>query len=115
MRLSVLDSIDFSRMTYNQDLKVSKHNMIIIKLHSLPNNGSDIVHTQPAIDRCCKPSKNKKELVFHGKDEIPRINCNYAKTEFVKNYIRRRRPVILEGCQDSWPARNWTFKGNASV
>ena len=45
------------------------------------------------------------------KDEIPRAPCNMTKEEFSIKYVRKRKSVILRGCQKSWRARKWTFEG----
>ena len=38
-----------------------------------------------------------------------RISCDISKEEFTEKYLNKREPVVLEGCQDDWPARDWTF------
>ena len=93
--------IDFS------DFKTSNHpnDKIMINLQ-LKNK---ISHTFPMIDRCCKP--NGKTLKFDGVDNMDRIFCNITKEDFKKDYIDRRKPVILLGCQENWKAKHWSFKG----
>lgn len=67
-----------------------------------------IQHTFPKIDRCCKLSKNGK-INYDGIDNMKRINCNISKKEFANQYIRRREPVLLTGCQNDWTAKNWNM------
>jgi len=41
-------------------------------------------------------------------DTIQRISCNISREEFVEKYESKRTPVILEGCEKDWPAKeNW--------
>lgn len=41
-------------------------------------------------------------------DTLPRISCNISAKEFHEKYEHERRPVMLEGCDKDWPAReNW--------
>ena len=68
-----------------------------------------IYHTFPKIDRCCKPKGNI--LKFDGIDNMDRIFCNITKANFKKDYIDRRKPVVLLGCQEDWKAKHWSFKG----
>lgn len=47
------------------------------------------------------------------KDFLQRINVNsVTKQEFIDNYEKRLRPVILTHATDDWPAKkNWTLDG----
>ena len=49
--------------------------------------------------------------MFDRGDEIERISCDITKESFLREYVKKRRPVILKGCQKKWAARKWTFKG----
>ena len=51
------------------------------------------------------------ELKFGEKDNIPRISCNVTKNYFFERHVRRRDPVILTNCTDSWKAKHWSFEG----
>ena len=86
-------------------------NVLIIRVRNVPNG--QIVHIRSKLDRCCKlhDKASNEPLHFTGKDEIKRISCDIDKKEFLQDYVKKRRAVILEGCQEKWPARNWTFKG----
>ena len=66
-----------------------------------------IRHTFPPIDRCCHV--NGRILKFDNIDDIDRIQCNITSNDFKNDYVDKRKPVILNGCQESWKARNWTF------
>ena len=86
-------------------------NVLIIRIRNVPNG--QIAHTLPKLDRCCKldETASSEPLHFTGKDDIKRISCDIDKREFLREYVKKRRAVILEGCQEKWPARKWTFKG----
>ena len=86
-------------------------NVLIIRVRNVPNG--QIAHTLPKLDRCCKldETASSEPLHFTGKDGIKRISCDIDKREFLREYVKQRRVVILEGCQEEWPARYWTFKG----
>ena len=66
-----------------------------------------IRHSFPPIDRCCR--SNGKTIKFDGIDNMERINCNISPEVFQKEYVDKRKPVILTGCQEGWKAQNWTF------
>ena len=66
-----------------------------------------VKHTFEPIDRCC--TAKKKLLKFDGIDNMNRISCDISKDDFTKDFINKRRPVILTGCQRHWKASNWTI------
>ncbi len=39
-----------------------------------------------------------------------RISWEINPDDFLENYMNKREPVILLGCQKNWPAQNWTFR-----
>ena len=41
---------------------------------------------------------------------IERISCNVSEQEFKSKYIDKRKPVILQGCQKDWKAKDWTIE-----
>ncbi len=43
-------------------------------------------------------------------DEVERI-APPTREEFVDRYVRRRRPVVIRGALEEWPARRWTPAG----
>ena len=89
---------------------------IVIKIKNMSNK--KIVHTQPKLDRCCKSSgwdQDVNELKFEAKDNIPRISCDVTKNYFFERYVRRRVPVILTNCTDSWKAKHWSFEGMIQI
>lgn len=44
-------------------------------------------------------------------DTLSRIPCSISKEEFQANYEFTRRPVVLEGCDATWPAKTkWTIE-----
>ena len=73
-----------------------------------------ITHSHRKLDRCCKSSgfdQDIQQLVFDSKDTIERISCDITKELFLKKYVMKREPVMLQGCQRKWKAKKWTFKG----
>ena len=43
-------------------------------------------------------------------DSLPRIACNLTRQAFYEQYEIPRRPVMLTGCADTWPAMTgWTY------
>ena len=103
--------IDFSKIDFYDKSWNETNNLIIIRIRNISNG--HIFHKHPKLDRCCKSVDTDvdKHLSFSGKDKIDRVSCGINKKEFLRKYVKKRRAVILEGCQDTWPARNWTFEG----
>ena len=31
------------------------------------------------------------------------------KKEFIEEYVNKREVIIMKGCQNEWPAKDWTF------
>ena len=93
---SVIDFDDF------QDSNDDTH-YVMINLNEI----GSIHHTFPPIDRCCKA--NGRTIKYDNIDNVRRIDCNISKEEFKKEYIDKRKLVVLTGCQDEWKAKNWTF------
>ena len=74
------------------------------------NKKGSVSHSPTLIDRCCKRFMVETNISSIN-DGIPRAPCNMTKEEFYLQYIRKRKAVILRGCQKNWRARNWTFEG----
>ena len=74
------------------------------------NKKGSVSHSPTLIDRCCKRFMVEPNISSIN-DGIPRAPCNMTKEEFYLQYIRKRKAVILRGCQKNWRARNWTFEG----
>ena len=110
MEQTELNSIDFSNINFSDDAFGS---LIILKIRNIKNGA--IVHSQEKINRCCKDANPKKNfykvLSTNWKDNIPRISCDTSKQLFWDEYVTKRSPVILRGCQENWPARYWTYRG----
>ena len=66
-----------------------------------------IHHSFQVLDRCCK--FKEKSLRYDKIDNMNRISCNITKDEFLQEYVKKRIPVMLTGCQESWKARNLTI------
>ena len=105
--------IDFSKLNLFAHEKLSlQNNKLLLPIRN--NQKGRIVQGNRSVDRCCKSAKPAgfdSTLRFSGKDEIPRISCDIEKTIFFRDYIQKRKPVMLKGCQKKWPARKWTFEG----
>ena len=95
----IFHTIDFADFQTTNN----KSDFIIINL----NLKRKIKHTIPPLDRCCK--HKRKTLRYDHIDNIARISCDIPKADFKEQYIDKRFPVLLIGCQDDWKARNWTF------
>ena len=95
--------IDFDDLESTDDSMGNQKNGIIINL-KLKHKVS---HTFLAIDRCCR--RNGRKLSYDNFDNILRIPCNISATDFLNDYVERREPVMLMGCQEGWKAKNWTF------
>ena len=111
MIIAGFDYIDFSKIDFCDKNWNETENALIIRIRDIPNGR--ILHIHPKLDRCCKSSDTDldKHLSFSGKDQIGRTSCGIDKDEFLREYVKKRKAVILEGCQKDWAARNWTFKG----
>ena len=102
-------SIDFKDIVSNPSTERAILKGIIVRIKSINNN--EIKHTLPDINRCCQIAATEK-VHYDGVDKIPRDNCAISKSDFFDKYVWRRKPVLLNGCQDTWAAKNWTFRGN---
>ena len=105
-----LQQIDFANITFHEN---ESTNFIVLKFRN--TNAKKIYHSRKAVNRCCKKS-NDENPIFQDyslfiKDSIPRISCDTDKQFFFDNYIQKRVPVMMIGCQEGWPAKQWTFKG----
>ena len=69
----------------------------------------NVLQSIPKINRCCVPPEEKFEIQTF--DEIEKISCNIEKSDFFENFVATRKPVILNGCQENWRAKNWTVEG----
>ena len=99
----------YSKGSVNKDSSV-----IILRIRNVSKH--QVSHNLPRIDRCCKSSGWDKDLKHLDKnlmanDLTERISCNISKNSFIKDYVMKRKVVILNNCSDSWEARKWTFKG----
>ncbi len=93
-----LTKLDFKNLVHKQGSK------IIINLN--PKSKNKISHTLDPVDRCCK--LNGRKVAFDGIDDFPRIPCDVDKESFEKHYVKKREPVMMLGCTENWPAKNWT-------
>ena len=105
-------AIDFKDIVANPNPENSTFNGIIVKLKN-KNSNDKIMHTLPKINRCCQIGATEK-VQYDGIDNVMKDSCDISEWEFIDKYVRRRNPVLLSGCQDTWAARNWTFRGNTS-
>ena len=87
------------------DIETSKNTGDILILNLKLNKF--IEHTFPEINRCCK--LNGRKIKYDGIDNVKRINCHMPKKEFIEEYVNKREVVIMKGCQNEWPAKDWTF------
>ena len=104
--------MDFSHIQFNEGNLNESKSIIILRLRNVKYE--NIIHTHDKIDRCCKSSdlyQDIQNLVPTSMDNIERISCDITKESFLRNYVKKRQPVILEACQKNWPAKKWTFKG----
>ena len=60
---------------------------------------------------CCKKTEvPTMEEVEKADTVMPRISCNISREEFFLKYEVPRKPVMLVGCDEEWPARTeWTY------
>jgi hypothetical protein len=100
-KTQLFESLDLKDLKPSGDLK----DFVAIRIRTKTN----IEHTLPKIDRCCK--LNGRKVEWDGIDDIPRINCDYLQEEFNSKYVMSREAVMLQGCQTNWKAREWTFNG----
>ena len=105
---SEMDTINFSRIHFNEQKLDQTSSIMIIKIKD--NEKGSVSHTPTLIDRCCKRFMVEPSISSI-KDKIPRAPCNMTKEEFYLKYVQKRKSVILRGCQKQWRARNWTFEG----
>ena len=102
--------IDFANITFHKN---ESSNCIVLKIRN--TKPKKIYHTRRVVNRCCKKSNHEKasfgDYSSFIKDSIPRISCDTDKQFFFDNYIKKRVPVMMIGCQEGWPAKQWTFNG----
>lgn len=102
--------IDFANITFHEN---ESTNFIVLKIRN--TKPRKIYHNRTVVNRCCKKSNHENtSFQYYSsliKDSIPRISCDTDKQFFFDNYIKKRVPVMMIGCQESWPAKQWTFNG----
>ena len=105
-----LKEVDFANITFHEN---ESTNFIVLKFRN--TNAEKIYHTRKAVNRCCKKFNDEKatfqDYSSFIKDSIPRISCDTDKQFFFDNYVQKRVPVMMIGCQEGWPAKQWTFNG----
>ncbi len=99
-RNKTFSNLDFSEVVFD----AKNPSKVVIKLAS-----KNVLHTLPKLDRCCK--LNGRTVNFDGVDNVRRISCDIPPKEFREQYLYKREAVMLTGCMDEWPAKNWTFDG----
>ena len=106
-----MDYINFSRIQFTAENVNQTNSVIIIKIRN--HRKGSITLTPISVDRCCKSIAEEPNIPNGSaiKDEMPRITCNMTKEDFLAQYVQKRKAVILQGCQKTWPARKWTFEG----
>lgn len=115
MKIAGFQLVDFSKIEFHNTRWNETKNILIIRIRD--NQNGQILHNHPKLNRCCKLSDDDvgRHLSFRGKDEIGRISCGIDKRVFLREYVKKRKAVILEGCQNNWPAKNWTFEGIPTI
>lgn len=59
---------------------------------------------------CCTKTEVPTMAEVEAADSMPRISCNISREEFFLKYEVPRKPVMLVGCDEEWPARTeWTY------
>ena len=105
-------TIDFSKIQIHNDDFNASSTLILLRTRNVKSG--KITHTRKQIDRCCRSSgweKDVNQISFGGKDNIERISCDISKEAFLRYYVMKRKSVILKDCDDTWKAKDWTFKG----
>ena len=76
----------------------------------------DLFNAAVSFGTCCKRHDANSDRIpttddIRAMDKLERISCDISREDFEKQYERKRRPVILVGCDENWPAKEqWTFK-----
>ena len=114
-----LRNFDFADFQPSNNKLDEDSSLIILRIRNV--RGHQVTHSLPRIDRCCKSSGWKKDVLdlnnyffrMHSLQNFKteRTSCNISKNSFANDYIMKRKFVILSNCSDSWEARKWTFKG----
>ena len=105
-------TIDFSKIQIHKDEFNSSSTVILLRTRNVKRG--KITHPHDQIDRCCRSSgweEDVHQLRFGGNDNIGRIPCDISKTSFLRDYVMKRKSVILNNCADTWKAKDWNFKG----
>ena len=97
--------IDFDDFESSNFAAKNQEQSIIINLRLKEK----VRHTFPTIDRCCR--LDGRILKYDHFDNMIRMPCNISSEDFQRDYIDKREPVILTGCQENWKAKKWTFRG----
>ena len=101
--------LDIQRLTFEDVTITQKRMKIIVKIRNFGQGA--LTHSLPMINRCCKILPHEV-VKFEGTDYIPRINhCTLSEKTFFSEFVLKREPIMLLGCQDTWKAKNWTFRG----
>ena len=112
---TVKRNVEFTHIDF-ANIKQSDDKFIILKIRNIKDEM--IIYSTKEINRCCKnlnvEKTSFKENISYIKDNIPRVSCEMNKKLFWDSYIQKRIPVMMKGCQESWLAKKWTFRGNFS-
>ena len=113
LNTTVKHNVEYTHIDF-ANIKRSDDKFIILKIRNIKDEM--IIHSTKEINRCCKNQNARKSSIKESfssiKDNIPRVSCLMDKKRFWDSYIQKRIPVMMKGCQESWLAKKWTFKGN---
>ena len=94
--------------------KVSEDKVTLLKvINANKDINVDAFNAWDDIDTCCpgheKTDTNK--LLQSINDTMPRISCSIPTEEFLTQYVRRRKAVILVNCSKDWIAQtSWSLE-----
>mmetsp|Transcript_14596 Transcript_14596/g.30708 ORF Transcript_14596/g.30708 Transcript_14596/m.30708 type:complete len:780 (+) Transcript_14596:290-2629(+) len=72
---------------------------------------SEIVSVEHPFKSCCTKTEIPTIEQIQAVDTLERISCDISRKDFFENYEKRRKPVMLVGCNKDWKAQDrWSYE-----
>ncbi len=72
---------------------------------------SEIVSVEHPFKSCCKKTEIPTIEQIQAVDTLERISCDISRKDFLENYEKPRKPVMLVGCNKDWKAQElWSYE-----
>ena len=97
-----------------ENFRISEEKITLIKLENVTKDlYIDGANAWEDIDICCPEhgQVNTRYILETVHDTMPRIECDITAEDFLTNYVKKRKPVILKNCTEDWIAqKEWSMR-----